>query len=246
MRRRPPRGSVEAVPKPVSHPELRAKTATLCRMLGAQQLIGMFGHVSIRVPETDAVLISPGAGSDKTAVTADDVFVFGLDGAIREHPGLTVPIEWRIHTQIHRDRPDVLCVAHLHAPHATLLGIAKRDLAPVFLHGAFLHEGVPTWDNPRLVTTDAMAADLAATLGSGFAAQMRGHGTVVAAATPELAFFFSLFLEENARQQVQAAALGGAIPLGPDDAIACAQGTLGNPRLLELVWQYYAARVGPA
>lgn len=237
---------METLPLPTSHAELRAKTATLCRMLGTYQLIGMFGHVSIRVPGTDAVLISPGAGSEKTAVTADDVFVFDLDGTIREHPGLTVPIEWRIHTQIHRDRPEIFCVAHLHAPNATLLGIAKHELAPVFLHGAFLHRGVPTWDNPRLVTTDAMAADLSATLGDAIAVQMRGHGTVVAGETPEHAFFFSLFLEDNARQQREAAALGGAVPLTPEDAAACTDGTLGNPRLLELVWQYHARRVAPA
>ena len=226
-----------------SFPELRAKTATLCRMLGAQNLIGMFGHVSIRVPGTDAILISPGAGAEKTSVVPGDIFVFDLDGTIKKHPERTVPIEWRIHTQIHRDRPEVLCIAHLHAPNATLLGIARRAIEPVFLHGAFLHHGVPTWDNPRLVATDAMAADLSATLGAGLAVQMRGHGTVIAAASAEEAFFCSMFLEENARQQLQAAMLGGAIALSHEEAVACAEGTLGNPRLLDLVWAYHARRV---
>jgi hypothetical protein len=32
---------------------LRAKTATLTRMLNLQGTIGMFGHVSIRMPGTD-------------------------------------------------------------------------------------------------------------------------------------------------------------------------------------------------
>jgi len=235
---------VTSLPKPVSFPELREKTATMTRMLGMQGVIGMFGHVSIRVPGTNAVLISPGAGSDKTKVTAEEVFVFDLDGTIVEHPGLTVPIEWRIHTQVHRDRPEIMSVVHLHAPHATLLGIAVCEFEPVFLHGAFLHSGVPTWDNPRLVTTDAMAADLASTLGDRIAVQMRGHGTVVCGETPELAFFYSIFLEENARNQVQAAALGGAVALSPEDALACTEGTVKNKRLLELVWSYYAGNAG--
>jgi len=212
----------------------------MTRMLGLQGVIGMFGHVSIRVPGTNAVLISPGAGSDKTKVTANEVFVFDLDGTIVEHPGLTVPIEWRLHTQIHRDRPEIMSVVHLHAPNATLLGIAAAEVEPVFLHGAFLHAGVPTWNNPRLVTTDAMAVDLAATLGDRIAVQMRGHGTVVCGETPELAFFYSIFLEENARHQVRAAPLGGALALSPEDARACTEGTVKNPRLLELVWSYHA------
>jgi ribulose-5-phosphate 4-epimerase/fuculose-1-phosphate aldolase len=210
--------------------------------LGVHELIGMFGHLSVRVPGTDIVLLSPGAGAEKTRVTADDVFVFGLDGTILEHPGLSIPIEWRIHTQIHRDRPEIMSVVHLHARHATLLGIARRALEPVFLHGAFLHRLVPTWDNPRLVTTDALAADLSATLGATRAVQMRGHGSVVCGETPEAALFYSLFLEENARQQVEAAALGGAIALTEEEAVACLAGTVENAGFFERVWGYYAQK----
>ena len=234
-----------APPLPTSYPELREKTATLTRMLGMQGVIGMFGHVSVRVPGTNTVLLSPGAGSDKTKVTANDVFVFDIDGTIREHPGLTIPIEWRLHTQIHRDRSEIMCVVHLHAQHATLLGIAKCDFAPVFLHGAWLRDGVPTWDNPRLVMSDEMAADLSQTLGRHIAVQMRGHGTVVCGETPELAFFYSTFLEENARHQMQAAGLGGAVPMSDVDALACANGTVKNERLLDLVWSYNESRLPP-
>src|SRR5215831_4680122 len=63
-------------------------------------------------------------------------------------------------TRIHRDRPECMCIAHLHARHATVLGIASHDIVPVFLHGSFLHGGVPTWDDPQLVVNDEQAADL--------------------------------------------------------------------------------------
>ena len=217
----------------------RAKTATLCRILGRQGSIGMFGHVSIRVPGTGHVLISPGAGSEKTAVTPADIFVFDIGGEIVAHPGHEVPLEWRIHTQIHRDRPEIMCVVHLHAPHATLLGIANQDLEPVFLHGSFLHDGVPTWDEPRLVVNDELAANLSHELGGHIAVQMRCHGTVVVGETAEAALFYSTFLEENAQHQYRAAAFGGAVPMTHDDAVACAKGTI-NDRLLRLLWNYHA------
>ena len=158
---------------------LREKTATLTRMLNMQGTIGMFGHVSVRVPGTDKCFISPGASTEKTIVRAEHMFVYNIDGTIIEHPGGLVPLEWRIHTQIHRDRPDAMCVVHLHAPHARALGIAGKKLTPVFLHGSFLCTGVPTWDNPRLVVNDSQAADLSRALGSHRCAQMRGHGSVV-------------------------------------------------------------------
>jgi ribulose-5-phosphate 4-epimerase/fuculose-1-phosphate aldolase len=102
---------------------LREKAATLTRMLNFQGTIGMFGHVSVRVPGTDKCFISPGASTDKTVVRPEHMFVYNIDGTIIEHPGGLIPLEWRIHTQIHRDRPDAMCVVHLHAPHARALGV---------------------------------------------------------------------------------------------------------------------------
>jgi len=205
---------------------LREKAATLTRMLNLQGTIGMFGHVSVRVPGTDKCFISPGASTDKTVVRPEHMFVYNIDGTIIEHPGGLIPLEWRIHTQIHRDRPEAMCVVHLHAPHARALGVAGKQIKPVFLHGSFLCTGVPTWDNPRLVVNDAQA----------------GHGSVVVGASAEEAFFACTFLEENAQIQLQAEVMGGAIPLSEDEARDCAEGTF-NPRLFPLLWAYYERKV---
>jgi ribulose-5-phosphate 4-epimerase/fuculose-1-phosphate aldolase len=221
---------------------LRAKTATLTRMLGLQGTIGMFGHVSIRVPGTDKCFISPGASTEKSTVRPENIFVYNIDGTIIEHPGGLIPLEWRIHTQIHRDRPDAMCVCHLHAPHARAVAIAGKPLKPVFLHGSFLCTGVPTWNNPRLVVNDAQASDLSKTLGGHLVAQMRGHGTVVAGTSAEEAFFACTFLEENAQIMLQADVAGGAIPLSDEEARDCAAGTF-NPRLFDLLWKFYERKV---
>jgi ribulose-5-phosphate 4-epimerase/fuculose-1-phosphate aldolase len=221
---------------------LRRKTAILTRMLALQGSIGMFGHVSVRVPGTNRVLLSPGASTDKAKVAPDDIFVFDIDGNIIDHPGGLIPLEWRIHTRIHRDRPECMCIAHLHAPHATALGIAGHEIKPVFLHGSFLHGGVPTWNNPRLVVNDEMAADLSRALGGKIAVQMRGHGSVVVGESAEAAFFGCTFLEENASKQLEAEIMGGAIALSADEARDCSESTY-NPRLFNLLWSYYASKV---
>src|SRR5262245_14572135 len=101
-----------------------------------------------------------------------------------------------------------MCIADLHARHATVLGIAGHDIVPVFLHGSFLHGGVPTWDNPRLVVNDEQAADLSRALGDKIAVQMRGHGSVVVGESAEAAFFGCTFLEENACKQLEAEIIG--------------------------------------
>src|SRR5262249_2353899 len=136
---------------------LREKAATLTRMLNLQGTIGMFGHVSVRVPGTDRCFISPGASTDKTVVRPGQMFVSNSDGGVVAPPGGLLPLEWAIHTQTPRARPDAMCVVHLHAPHARALGIAGKEIKPVFLHGSFLCTGVPTWNNPRLVVNDSQA-----------------------------------------------------------------------------------------
>ncbi len=73
-----------------SEATLRRKTAILTRMLNLQGSIGMFGHVSVRVPGTNRVLLSPGGGTDKSKVKADDILVFDIDGNMLSTPAFTV------------------------------------------------------------------------------------------------------------------------------------------------------------
>jgi ribulose-5-phosphate 4-epimerase/fuculose-1-phosphate aldolase len=196
--------------------ELRRKLAIMCRVAGMQNMVGLYGHISIRVPDTDIVLMTPGAGSEKTEVRIDQIFVFDLAGKIHYHPGgdrpMQIPAEWRIHTQIHKDRPEIGSVAHLHAHASTLLGIAGRDIVPVYSQAGFLAGGVPTWDDPRMVLDDTAAVALSKTLGKSVACQMRGHGSVVVGETAEAALAACTFIEENAQYQIEAEALGGAKP----------------------------------
>ena len=225
---------------------LRRKLAIMCRALGMQQSLGLYGHVSIRVPDSDIVLMTPGAGSEKTAVRIDQIFVFDLGGRILYHPGgdkpMQIPAEFRIHTQIHRDRPEIGSVAHLHARASTLMGIARRDIVPVFSQGGVLYGGVPTWDDPRLVLDDTAAASLSKTLGKHVACQMRGHGSVVVGETAEIALATCTFIEENAQYQIDAEALGGAKPFPNEiweQLAAQRRGGWGSP----LLWNYWEQKV---
>jgi ribulose-5-phosphate 4-epimerase/fuculose-1-phosphate aldolase len=225
---------------------LRRKLAIMCRIVGMQGSIGLYGHISIRVPDSDIVLMTPGAGSEKTAVRIDQIFVFNLAGTILYHPGgdrpMQIPAEWRIHTQIHKDRPEIGCVAHLHARASTLLGIAGRDIIPVFSQGSILMDGIPTWDDPRLVLDDTAATALSQALGKKVACQMRGHGSVVVGETAEIALAGCTFIEENAQYQIDAELLGGAKPFPPaiwEGLKAQRRGNWGA----KLLWDYWEQKV---
>lgn len=226
---------------------LRRKLTVMCRVAGMQNMIGLFGHISIRVPDTDIVLMTPGAGIEKTTVRTDQIFVFDLGGDILNHPGgdlpIQIPAEWRIHTQIHRDRPEILCVAHLHAHASTLMGIAGHEIEPVYSQGSVLMGGIPTWDDPRMILDDTSAKGLSEKLGNHVACQMRGHGSVVVGQTPELALAACTFIEENAQYQIEAIPLGGAKPF-PDSIWKDLDAERrGGHFLAGLLWNYWERRV---
>jgi ribulose-5-phosphate 4-epimerase/fuculose-1-phosphate aldolase len=224
----------------------RRQLAVMCRMIGMQGAIGMFGHISLRIPKTDLVLITPGAGADKTEVRADQIFVYDISGKILFHPGgdrpMTIPAEYRIHTQIHRDRTELLAVAHLHSQWSTLLGVVNRPIVPVFNQGLMFGAGVPTWDNPALVLNDEMAADLSRALGDKLAVQMRGHGSVVVGETAEACFMHCTAIEENAKYQIMAEPFGGAVPFGPEHIQRALQ-TRGMLEVAKAMWRFWEHKV---
>jgi ribulose-5-phosphate 4-epimerase/fuculose-1-phosphate aldolase len=224
----------------------RRKLAVMCRMIGMQGSIGTFGHISLRIPKTDLVLITPGAGTDKTEVRADQIFVYDINGKILFHPGgdrpMTIPAEYRIHTQIHRDRPEIMGVAHLHSQWSTLLGVVNRPIVPAFNQGFMFGGGVPTWDNPALVLNDEMAASLSKSLGDKLAVQMRGHGSVVVGETAESCFMNSTAIEDNAKLQVMAEPFGGPVAFAQEH-IDRAMQTRGMLEVAKAMWRFWEHKV---
>ena len=124
--------------------ELRGQLATCTRIFAMQGMIGVFGHVSVYQPEAKRIFITPGMGSDKGSLRAEDMVPIDLSGKPLEGEQ-GPPVEWPIHTALHGARSDALAVAHLHTPDATLFTIAKRKFQPVTLQGAIFADGVPLY-----------------------------------------------------------------------------------------------------
>ena len=76
------------------------------------------------------------------------------------------PLEFPLHAEIYRVRPDVQAVMHTHPRWSTLLTMVGAPYRPVFPQGALLGD-VPVLDSPLSVNTREMGARVAATLGAG-------------------------------------------------------------------------------
>ena len=218
---------------------LREKLATCTRILAMQQLIGLFGHISAFDPESGRVYFSPGMGSDKSSISADNILVGDLGGPTQSG-SQRLPAEWPIHTELHRRRKDALAVAHLHAPAATLFSVQDRSFRPLTLQGSVFAGGMPLFTEPHLVTSPSQGARLAELIADRPGACMRGHGIVVVARDVEQMLFAALILEDEAKKAVQAATLGHLHCLSDADCEAFG-GVKEFPGRAQRCWNYYAA-----
>ncbi|MDE3090953.1 MAG: class II aldolase/adducin family protein [Chloroflexota bacterium] len=220
---------------------LKSDLATAIRLLTAEGLMDFNGHLSVRIPDDpNRILINPRAIS-RTAVTSGDIVTIDLRGNLIDGK-LEPPSETPIHTAIYRQRAEVVSVAHIHPAIATAFSIAGVRIDPVFTLGCLFQGGVPVYDKPDLVRTDAQGDELAESLGASRAALMRAHGAVVVGESIEACFNACIWLEENAKKQLAARQLGNTIRILSDAEIARLKRDLWRPEVIRKTWDYYVAK----
>jgi ribulose-5-phosphate 4-epimerase/fuculose-1-phosphate aldolase len=188
----------------------REKLATCARALAKIGCLGLGGHVSLRIPDSDLILITPGGGLDKLKLAAKDMVVMDAAG---KHVGgpYFPPLEWPIHTAVHAARPELDSVAHLHPDWSTIFAISKKPLTPVRWQMAMLQ--INYFEVPSLITDPELGEQLRESLGDAEAVLMRWHGSTVVGNTLEEMFHRAFSIEENARLLWQASLMGDIVPV---------------------------------
>jgi ribulose-5-phosphate 4-epimerase/fuculose-1-phosphate aldolase len=195
------------------------------RILARQAVLDGQGHLSVRHPRrADRFLLARSVAP--ALVTADDILEYDLNADAIDARGRASYRERFIHSEIYRARPDVMSVVHCHTP--SLLPFADSDvpMRAMYHMAAFVAFGVPVFDiRKEAGMTDLLVGDtrlgraLARTLGDKHAVLMRHHGAVVVANSIPNAVARAVYLDLNARIQVQTTALGGkATSIDPAEA----------------------------
>jgi ribulose-5-phosphate 4-epimerase/fuculose-1-phosphate aldolase len=185
------------------------------RILARQSVLDGMGHLSVRDPErADGFLLARSMAP--ALVTADDILAYDRNADPIDARGRASYRERFIHSEIYRARPDVTSVVHCHTP--SLLPFADSDvpMRAMYHMSAFVAFGVPVFDiRKEAGMTDLLVGDtrlgraLARTLADKYAVLMRHHGAVVVANSVPNAVARAVYLDLNARIQLQAASLGG-------------------------------------
>ncbi len=187
---------------------------TANHILANQGVVDTFGHISVRHPENpEHYLLSCSRAPE--VIQTSDIMEFTLEGQPIDPQGRDPYAERAIHGSVYKARPEIRAVVHNHSPSVIPFGVTGTDLKPLLHMAAGMGNELPLWDSRTqfgdttlLVTSMEMGSDLAASLDDKRAALMRGHGCVVVGKSVREVVFSSIYLEVNARLQLQSHSLG--------------------------------------
>jgi L-fuculose-phosphate aldolase len=177
--------------------------------LGINQ--GSAGNISVR--DGAAMLITPSA-IPYDDMTPEMIARMPFDGVYGDWEGPKRPSsEWRFHLDIMLARPEVGAIVHTHAPHATALAMARREIPPCHYMITRFGGGTIRCAPYALFGTAALSAVALAALEDRSACLLANHGFIATGATLAAAMAAAVELEALARQYTLSLAAGGPVLL---------------------------------
>ncbi|HEV2581698.1 MAG TPA: class II aldolase/adducin family protein [Ktedonobacteraceae bacterium] len=226
--------------------QLRRELAYACRILAANgHNDTIYGHVTYREAGTQTFWMKPAAlGLDE--ITPETLIRVDLEGRVVEGE-LPRHLEWPIHAEILRARPDTTCVVHTHPIYSIAFATTGEPLHALSHEGAqFTPPDVPRFTQTSdLITTRELGEEVARTMNGHLACFLVNHGIVVAGNTIEQAVVSAINLERASQVQLLAAASGQPFRWTSDEEIAGKREKIFGAGMLRNVWNYYCRRIGP-
>jgi ribulose-5-phosphate 4-epimerase/fuculose-1-phosphate aldolase len=219
--------------------DLKRDLVTSCRILANEQIIDAFGHISVRIPDTDRLLIPPFVSA--AMVTEADLLTLNLDGKVVDGNGAPNR-EVFIHSECYRRRPDVGSVCHAHSPMVKVFAALGEPLRPIENFTTLFAPETPVYSRVGLILTPELGREVATILGNRRAVIMRGHGSTVVGPNLKQATVAAIYLEETARLTYRARAIGKPICFTEDEVQLLSNYVLKH-NSFERAWSYYEARL---
>jgi len=217
---------------------LKDQLVDAIRMLERAGYIDHNGHASAR-RDAGTFHINSGA-SVRGALTSADIVTVDLGGNLVEGTAKP-PLEFHIHSEIYRARPDVNAVMHTHPQWSTFLTMTGVKYKPVYAQGVLLGD-IPLMDSPLSVNTKPMGEQLAATLGGGPAVLLKAHGAVAVGADIIECFALAAYIEENAYRQYMAMQIGEPYVFSEAEQ-KVTRDKLWSPSLFKKTWDHYHSKL---
>jgi L-fuculose-phosphate aldolase len=196
------------------------------------------GHCALRDPWGRGCWLKR-ANIGLEEVRENDFILIDFDGNILAGEG-TRHLEWPLHTEFLRARPDVNATCHTHALHCTLFSCTREVLEPYTNEGCwFTVPPAHYLTTSDLIDTPELGADLARALGKGEGVFLRNHGMACVGRNIKEMTLAAIFFEKACRAQLELAKTGLA-HTAPDQAeVDKKRKNIYPQRAIDNFWDYY-------
>jgi len=130
------------------------------------------GNISVKT--NNNILITP-SGIPKWKMKKEDIVKIDMDGNVLA--GGRPSSEYRMHTEIYKERNDVFAIVHTHSPYATAFAVAHIPLGPIIAEAVLSDVIIPVapYATP---STDEVPNSIKALLPSHNSILLANHGVV--------------------------------------------------------------------
>jgi ribulose-5-phosphate 4-epimerase/fuculose-1-phosphate aldolase len=218
--------------------QTRRNLVDAIRMLEKAGYIDHNGHCSAR-RDADSFYVNSGA-SVRGTLTVDDIVTVDLGGNLVDGASKP-PLEYHIHSEIYRARPDVNAVMHTHPQWSTFLSMVGEKYRPVYAQGVLLGD-MPVMDSVLSINTKPMGEQLASVLGQGPAVLLKAHGVVVVGADIVECFALAAYVEENSYRQYMAMQIGKPYEFSENEQKVSRE-KLWTASLFRKTWDHYRSKI---
>lgn len=223
--------------------EIRTRVVEGCRILAAEHMSDyIWGHVSARASREGTFWLK-GALMGLEEVTLDDLILVDLDGNVLEGTRER-HLEWPIHSEVYRVRPDVHSVVHSHAFASVAFGATGLPLASLGHEAArWIPPDVPRFtETSDLIDSQLLGRSMAAVIGSAGGALLLHHGMVVVGPDVPTACIQAIFLEQACRLQLTMLSLGVPFIEATGEDAVIRHEKFARPSMYPKLWEYLVRR----
>ncbi|KAK0397226.1 hypothetical protein QR680_002039 [Steinernema hermaphroditum] len=198
---------------------LRNKLASLYRLVDLFQWSqGIYNHITLRIGDTDEILINP-FGLLYHEITASSLIKVDLEGNVLDPGSTKLGINqagYVLHSAVHKARPDVKCVLHLHTSVVSAVSSMKCGLLPI-CQEAMIIGPVAYHDYQGIVNVEEERASIERDLGDKNVMILRNHGFVACGESVEDALHLAFHTVLACEAQIRAARAGIENLVIPDE-----------------------------
>lgn len=185
------------------------------QLLDKGLVAGTWGNISVRIPDTAHILITP-SGRNYRELTINDLARVDETGQLISgsfKPSSELPL----HLAVYQARPDIRSIVHTHSTFASALAVARKSIPPIIEDLIQLAGGSIDVSDYALPGTPELAQNTVNALGQKNAALMANHGVIGCGQSLEEAMTACELVEKAAQIYLYANQLGGAHVLGDKD-----------------------------